>query len=106
MNTQSMKTQVAIIGAGPAGMFLAHLLQSEGIAVVVIERRDRPYVEGRVRAGILEQITVKLMRSLGISGRLDEEGLGHGGTNLAPDGELFHIDMARLTGGATVTVYG
>jgi p-hydroxybenzoate 3-monooxygenase len=101
-----MRTQVAIIGAGPAGMFLAHLLQREGIASVVIERRDRPYVEGRVRAGVLEQITVDLMRRLGIFSRLDQEGLVHGGINLALDGDLFRIDLARLTGGGAVTVYG
>jgi p-hydroxybenzoate 3-monooxygenase len=81
-----MRTQVAIIGAGPAGMFLAHLLQREGIASVVIERRNRCYVEGRVRAGVLEQITVGLMRRFGISSRLDKEGLVHGGMNLALDG--------------------
>jgi p-hydroxybenzoate 3-monooxygenase len=101
-----MRTQIAIIGAGPAGMFLAHLLRHEGIDSVVIERRERPYVEGRVRAGVLEQITVDLMRRLNIAGRLDKEGLVHGGTNLVLDGELFHIDMARLTGGASVTIYG
>jgi p-hydroxybenzoate 3-monooxygenase len=101
-----MRTQVAIIGAGPAGMFLAHLLQREGIASVVIERRNRPYVEGRVRAGVLEQITVDLMRELRFSSRLDREGLVHGGINLALDGDLFRIDLARLTGGGAVTVYG
>ena len=100
------RTQVAIIGAGPAGMFLAHLLHAEGIDAVVIERRDRPYVEGRVRAGVLEQGTVALMRRLGLSARLEREGLVHGGTNLALDGEVFRIDMAALTGGSTVTVYG
>ncbi len=100
------RTQVAIIGAGPAGMFLAHLLHAEGIDAVVIERRDRDYVEGRVRAGVLEQGTVDLMRRLGISARLEREGLVHGGTNVALDGRMFRIDMAALTGGATVTVYG
>ncbi len=100
------RTQVAIIGAGPAGMFLAHLLRAEGIDAVVIERRDRDYVEGRVRAGVLEQGTVDLMRRLGIAGRLEREGLVHGGTNVSLDGRMFRIDMAALTGGATVTVYG
>ncbi|KQN82159.1 4-hydroxybenzoate 3-monooxygenase [Sphingomonas sp. Leaf67] len=100
------RTQVAIIGAGPAGMFLAHLLRAEGIAAVVIERRDRDYVEGRVRAGVLEQGTVDLMRRLGIAGRLEREGLVHGGTNVSLDGRMFRIDMAALTGGSTVTVYG
>ncbi len=100
------RTQVAIIGAGPAGMFLAHLLRAEGIDAVVIERRDRDYVEGRVRAGVLEQGTVDLMRRLGIAGRLEREGLVHGGTNVSLDGRMFRIDMAALTGGSTVTVYG
>lgn len=103
---QGMRTQVAIIGAGPAGMFLAHLLHQQGIAAVVIERRDRAYVEGRVRAGVLEQVTVDLMRKLGLADRLEREGLVHGGTNLSLDGALFRIDMAALTGGSTVTVYG
>jgi p-hydroxybenzoate 3-monooxygenase len=101
-----MRTQIVIIGAGPAGMFLAHLLRREGVEAVVLERRDRLYVEGRVRAGVLEQITVNLMRSLGVSERLDREGLVHGGINLALDGALFHIDLTRLTDGAAVTVYG
>lgn len=100
-----MRTQVAIIGAGPAGMFLAHLLRQNDIDAVVIERRDRAYVEGRVRAGVLEQVTVDLMHRLGLAGRLTREGMVHGGTNLALDGELFRIDMAALTG-STVTVYG
>jgi len=101
-----MRTQVAIIGAGPAGMFLAHLLRRDGIDAVVIERRDRAYVEGRVRAGVLEQVTVDLMHRLGLAKRLVREGLVHGGTNLSLDGRLFRIDMAALTGGSTVTVYG
>jgi len=101
-----VRTQVAIIGAGPAGMFLAHLLRQNDIDAVVIERRDRAYVEGRVRAGVLEQVTVDLMHRLGLADRLVREGLVHGGTNLALDGEVFRIDMAALTGGSTVTVYG
>jgi len=101
-----VRTQVAIIGAGPAGMFLAHLLRSERIDALVIERRDRAYVEGRVRAGVLEQVTVDLMRRLGLAERLEREGLVHGGTNLSFDGQMFHVDMAALTGGSTVTVYG
>ncbi|MEH3099114.1 4-hydroxybenzoate 3-monooxygenase [Sphingomonas adhaesiva] len=101
-----MRTRVAIVGAGPAGMFLAHLLHLEGIDATVIERRDRAYVEGRVRAGVLEQGTVALMHRLGVADRLMREGLVHGGTNVALDGKLFRIDMAALTGGSTVTVYG
>ena len=101
-----MRTQVAIIGAGPAGLFLAHLLHRSGIACVVIEWRDRAYVEARVRAGVLEQITVDLMGRLGLDARLNREGLAHRGTNIVCDGELFHIDIAALTGGRMVTVYG
>ena len=102
----AVRTQVAIVGAGPAGMFLAHLLRADGIDAVVIERRDRDYVQGRVRAGVLERVSVDLMARLGLDGRLKREGLVHGGTNLALDGALFRIDMAALTGGSTVTVYG
>lgn len=101
-----LRTQIAIIGAGPAGMFLSHLLHGAGINAVVIERRDRAYVEGRVRAGVLEQVTVDLMRRLGISARLDLEGQVHIGTNLSVDGRIIHVDMAALTGGSTITVYG
>ncbi len=101
-----MRTQVAIIGAGPAGMFLAHMLRRDGIDAVVIERRDRDYVEGRVRAGVLEQVTVDLMHRLGLADRLASEGLVHGGTKLMIDGAMIHIDLAALTGGRTVTVYG
>ena len=101
-----MRTQVAIIGAGPAGLFLGHLLKRAGVDAVILERRDRAYVEGRVRAGVLEQVTVDLMEQLGLSERLRREGLVHGGTNLASDGDVFRIDMAELTGGSTVMVYG
>jgi p-hydroxybenzoate 3-monooxygenase len=101
-----MRTKIAIIGAGPAGLMLAHLLQRDGIDAVIIEARDRAYIEGRVRAGVLEQTTVRLLERLGISGRMGREGLVHTGTNLAIDGEIFRIDMEELTGGATVMVYG
>jgi p-hydroxybenzoate 3-monooxygenase len=101
----TMRTQIAIIGAGPAGMFLAHILHQAGIACTVIERRDRAYVEGRVRAGILETGTVALMHQLGAGARVATEGLLHSGTNLSLDGQMFRIDMAALTGQA-VTVYG
>ena len=101
-----MRTQVAIIGAGPAGLFLGHLLKRAGVDAVILERRDRAYVEGRVRAGVLEQVTVDLMTRLGLDARMRREGLVHGGTNLASDGEVFRIDMAELTSGSTVMVYG
>ena len=101
-----VRTQVAIIGAGPAGLFLGHLLRQAGVDAVILERKDRAYVEGRVRAGVLERITVDLMGRLGLAERMRREGLVHGGTNLASDGEIFRIDMAELTGGSTVMVYG
>ena len=100
------RCQVAVIGAGPAGMLLGHVLRQHGIDVVILERRDRAYVEGRVRAGILEQGTVALMARLGLDRRLRREGLVHSGTKLSVDGDTFRIDFAALTGGATVTVYG
>ena len=101
-----MRTQVAIVGAGPAGMLLAHLLAQAGVDAVVLERRDREYVEGRVRAGVLEQVTVGLMAQLGLDRRMRREGLVHGGTRLACDGESFRIDMHALTAGSTIMVYG
>lgn len=87
-------------------MFLAHLLRAEGIETVVLERHARDYVEGRVRAGVLEQITVSIMEALGLSARMRREGLVHNGINIAVDGEPFRIDFAALTGGSTVMVYG
>jgi p-hydroxybenzoate 3-monooxygenase len=100
-----MRTQIGIVGAGPAGLFLAHLLRAAGIESVVIERRDRAYVEGRVRAGVLERTTTGLMERLGLGARMRSEGLVHAGTNISSDGDTFRIDMAELTG-ATVMVYG
>jgi len=100
-----MRTQIAIIGAGPAGLFLAHMLRAAGIESVVIERRDRAYVEGRVRAGVLERTTTGLMERLGLGARMHREGLVHAGTNISSDGDTFRIDMAELAG-ATVMVYG
>ncbi|WP_237478440.1 4-hydroxybenzoate 3-monooxygenase [Lichenibacterium dinghuense] len=100
------RRQVGIVGAGPAGMLLGHLLRQHGIDVVILERRDRAYVEGRVRAGVLERGTVDLLARLGLDRRLRREGLVHSGTVLSVDGDAFRIDFAALTGGATVTVYG
>lgn len=101
-----MKTQVAIIGAGPAGLLLAHLLRRANIDCVVIERRDRHYVEGRVRAGVLEQTTVDILHDIGVGARLDQEGLPHDGFSISFDDDLLRIDLAGLTGGNRVTVYG
>ncbi|MGH2883203.1 MAG: FAD-dependent monooxygenase, partial [Solirubrobacteraceae bacterium] len=100
-----MRTQVGIAGAGPAGLTLAMLLHREGIDCVVLEARDRVYVEKRVRAGLLEQNTVDLMRELGVGERLDQEGLEHNGIYLRHGGENHYIDMAALTG-RHITIYG
>jgi p-hydroxybenzoate 3-monooxygenase len=101
-----MRAQVGIIGAGPAGLFLAHLLHRSGIEALVFESRSREYVEGRVRAGVLEQTTVQLMQRIGVGERVTREGLVHTGTTLALDGRGFHVDFAELTGGSSVTIYG
>jgi p-hydroxybenzoate 3-monooxygenase len=100
-----MRTQIAIIGAGPAGMMLGHLLRQAGIDCLVLERRDRGYVEGRVRAGVIEQTTVEIMQSMGLADRLKREGLPHDGFSISWNGELIHIDAAALTG-KRITVYG
>src|SRR6478735_7943006 len=100
-----MKTQVCIVGAGPAGLLLGHLLRAEGIDCVVLERQAPDYVLGRIRAGVLEQITVALMERLGLDQRLKAEGLPHNGFNLADGERLIRIDIAALTG-KQVVVYG
>jgi p-hydroxybenzoate 3-monooxygenase len=100
-----MKTQVCIVGAGPAGLLLGHLLRAEGIECVVLERQSPDYVLGRIRAGVLEQITVSLMERLGLDARLKAEGLPHDGFNLADGERLIRIDIAALTG-KQVMVYG
>jgi p-hydroxybenzoate 3-monooxygenase len=100
-----VRTQVTIIGAGPAGLLLARLLHLQGIDSVVLERRDRDYVERRVRAGVLEHGSVATLREAGVAARLDVEGLPHEGTELRFDGRRHRIDFAELTG-RTVTVYG
>ena len=100
-----MKTQVAIIGAGPAGLLLGHLLRAEGVDCVVLERQSPDYVLGRIRAGVLEEITVSLMQRLGLDTRLKAEGLVEAGFNLADGERLIRIDIQKLTG-KHVTVYG
>ena len=100
-----MRTRVAIVGAGPAGLTLALLLTRAGIECIVLEARDRVYVEERVRAGLLEQNTVDLLRAVGVGARLDREGLDHTGVYLRFRGHQFHVDMTRLTG-RKITIYG
>ncbi|EIZ78535.1 p-hydroxybenzoate 3-monooxygenase [Novosphingobium sp. Rr 2-17] len=100
-----MKTQVAIIGAGPSGLLLGHLLRAEGVDCVVLERQTGDYVLSRIRAGVLEQITVSLMERLGLDARMKAEGLPHDGFNLADGERLIRIDIAGLTG-KQVMVYG
>jgi p-hydroxybenzoate 3-monooxygenase len=100
-----VRTQVGIIGAGPAGLTLAMLLHRDGIDCVVLEARDREYVQQRVRAGLLEQNTVNLMRELGVSERLDREGLEHNGVYLRYHGENHYVNMTELTG-RCITIYG
>ena len=100
-----MRTQVAIIGAGPAGLLLGALLHRAGIEAVIIEQRSAEYVLGRIRAGVLEQTTVDLLAEAGVDARLQREGLPHEGTELAFDGRLHRIDFRALTG-RRVTVYG
>jgi p-hydroxybenzoate 3-monooxygenase len=98
-------TQVGIIGAGPAGLFLAHLLHRAGIDCIVIEDRSRDYVEQRVRAGVLEQGTVDLMNDTGVGERMRREGLVHEGIQIAFDRQLHRIPLTDLTG-RSITIYG
>jgi p-hydroxybenzoate 3-monooxygenase len=100
-----MRTQVGIVGAGPAGLMLSHLLHLEGIDSVVLEARSREYVEQRVRAGVLEQVTVELLRETGLGDRLDREALIHHGIELRFDGRGHRIALSDLTGRA-IWIYG
>jgi p-hydroxybenzoate 3-monooxygenase len=100
-----MRAQVGIVGAGPAGLLLSHLLHLEGISSIVIENRDREYVEERVRAGVIEQWFADLLVETGVGERLLKQALIHEGTNLSFDGRLHRIDFRALTGKG-VTVYG
>jgi p-hydroxybenzoate 3-monooxygenase len=101
-----IRTQVGIVGAGPAGLMLSHLLAQHGIESVVLEARDREYVEKRLRAGVLEYDTVNLLTETGVGERLAREGLAHRGLELRYRGQGHRIALDELTGGRTITVYG
>jgi p-hydroxybenzoate 3-monooxygenase len=100
-----MRTQVGIVGAGPAGLLLSHLLARRGIDSLIVEIRSRAYCEARQRAGVLEDGSVRLLREADLAQRLDSEGLEHGGIYLQFAGERHHLDFRDLAGGRTVTVY-
>jgi p-hydroxybenzoate 3-monooxygenase len=101
-----MRTQVGIVGAGPAGLMLAQLLQQQGVEAVVLEARSREHVEQRIRAGVLEQGTVDLLDSAGVGERMRREGLVHHGIELQFDGERHRIPLTELTDGRAIVVYG
>jgi p-hydroxybenzoate 3-monooxygenase len=103
---KKMKTQVAIIGAGPSGLLLGQLLHKAGINNVILERQTPDYVLGRIRAGVLEQGTVDMLREAGVSERMDREGLVHEGVELLFGGKRIELNLKELTGGKTVMVYG
>ncbi|MDB5884390.1 MAG: 4-hydroxybenzoate 3-monooxygenase [Polaromonas sp.] len=101
-----MKTQVAIIGAGPSGLLLGQLLHKSGIDAIILERQTGEHVLGRIRAGVLEQVTTDLLDEVGVNQRMHQEGLVHGGFDMLFKGERHRIDLRRLTGGKNVMVYG
>src|SRR5262249_54054082 len=105
-NRSVMRTQVGIIGAGPAGLFLSHLLSREGIDCVVLEAKSREHIEGRVRAGVLEQGTVETMHALGLDTRLRRECMIDNALDIRFGDGLIHLDLPALTGGKHVTIYG
>ena len=101
-----MRTQVAIIGAGPSGLLLGQLLHKAGIDAIVLERQTGDYVLGRIRAGVMEQVTIDLLDEAGVGARMHAEGLPHGGFDMLFKGERHRIDMTALTSGKQVMVYG
>lgn len=101
-----MRTRVAIIGAGPSGLLLGQLLHLAGIDALILERQSAPYVLGRIRAGVLEKLTVDLLDEAGVGARMHREGLVHGGFGLLVNGTRHRVDLNGLTGGAGVVVYG
>jgi len=101
-----MKVQVAIVGAGPSGLLLGALLHKAGVDAVILEAKTPEYVLGRIRAGVLEQVSVDLLDTVGVGERMHREGLVHGGFELCFGGARHRIDMKKLTGGKQVMVYG
>lgn len=101
-----MRTQVAIIGAGPSGLLLGQILSRAGISTVILERQSADHVLGRIRAGVLEQGTIDLLEAAGVGQRLQRQGLVHGGFELLFKGARHRIDLQALTGGRQVMVYG
>jgi p-hydroxybenzoate 3-monooxygenase len=101
-----IRTQIGIVGAGPAGLLLSHLLHLHGIESVIVEARSRDYCEGRVRAGVLEQGSVDILNEAGVGERLNREGLRHTGFEMHFRGQRHRIALDELTGGKTITVYG
>jgi p-hydroxybenzoate 3-monooxygenase len=100
------RTQVAIVGGGPAGLLLGQLLHRAGIDAVIVERQSAAYVQGRIRAGVLEQGTMDLLDAAGVGERMHSEGLLHGGIEMLFGGQRHRIDLRELTGGQQVMVYG
>jgi len=105
-STAPARVQVAIIGAGPSGLLLGQLLARAGVDAVILERQTGEHVLGRIRAGVLEQVCVDLLDEVGVGERMHREGLVHGGFEILWQGRRQRIDMQRLTGGKSVTVYG
>ena len=104
--TRSIRTQVAIVGAGPAGLLLGQLLHKAGIDAVIVERQSPDYVLGRIRAGVLEQVTMDLLDEAGVGARMHRDGLVHSGFDMLFAGQRHRVDLAALTGGQNVMVYG
>ncbi|CAG2157296.1 unnamed protein product [Oppiella nova] len=103
---ENLTTQVAIIGSGPAGLLLGQLLFKAGISHVIIEQRSAEYVAARIRAGILEQVSVDLLKQAGVDENLNKFGLAHDGIEILTNGLKHRVDLSELTQGKQVTVYG